>query len=216
MHRTLPMALAAITLLATASSPAFARPVTYAGGHVLVLSHQPTLDQWRYTHSPSFRWSVSVGGLRADHLGETQSLDVDYLRAARLLYRWNLPEAQANAFLWGGIGQTRSGKGDGLGRHVGLQLDYETRRIYTALVSELHEGDGWSHRFDTVMLGWSPHPHDVDRMASWVVLKGMHTSNTDDSRLKGALVLRFFTTRWWLEAGADEDGRPLANLMVNF
>lgn len=214
MPRFLPMALAAVALLA--ADPGQARPVTYAGGHVVVLDHQPTLDQWRYTHSPSFRWSVSVGGLRADHLGRSHHLDVDYLRAARLLRRWNLPEAQANAFLWGGLGQSRTGLGDGLSRHVGLQLDYETRRIYTALVSELHEGDGWSHRFDTVSLGWAPYLHDVDRMATWLVLKGMHASNADDESLKGALVLRFFTTRWWLEAGADEDGRPLANLMINF
>lgn len=215
MYRHVPMALAAATLLAVAS-PLCARPITYAGGHVLVVDHQPTLNQWRYTHSPSFRWSVSVGGLRADQLGRSEELDVDYLRAARLLHRWNLPTAQANAFVWAGFGHARTGLGDGSARHLGLQLDYETKRIYTALVSELHEGNGWSHRFDTAMLGWAPYPHDIDRLATWVVLKGMQTSNADKDGLKAALVLRFFTTRWWLEAGADEDGRPLANLMINF
>jgi hypothetical protein len=28
-------------------------------------------------------------------------------------------------------------------------------------------------------------------------------------------MLRFFTTRWWFEVGADGDGKPLANLMIN-
>ena len=53
------------------------------------------------------------------------------------------------------------------------------------------------------------------RVATWVVAKGMRTSNAMDESFKPALVLRFFTVRWWLEVGADGDGKPLANLMIN-
>lgn len=205
------LALAAVTL----ASPAVARPISYSGGHMLMVEHEPEIDRFSYAYSPSHRWSVSAGGLRATGLERSDSLELGYVRASRLLHRWNLPSAQANAFAWGGIGESRTAFGKGLARHAGLQFDYETRRVYTSLVSELHEGDGWSHRFDTAAVGWAPYAHDVDRMATWVVLKGMRTTNAMDDRVEPVAVLRFFTTRWWLEIGANADGKPLANVMVN-
>jgi hypothetical protein len=197
------------------ASPLAARPVSYADGHMLMVDHQADIDLVSYTYSPTFRWSVSAGGLRATDLARSETLELGYVRAARLLHRWNLPEAQANAFVWGGLGEGRTAFGSGLARHVGLQLDYETRRVYTSFVSELHEGSGWSHRFDTAAVGWAPYAHDVDRVATWIVLKGMRTTHAVDDTVKPAAALRFFTTRWWLEVGADADGRPLANLMLN-
>lgn len=214
MPRILSLGLMALAGVALAS-PALARPISYAGGHMLMVEHEPDVDRFSYTYSPSYRWSVSAGGVRADGLQRTDELELGYVRTSRLLHRWNLPAAQANAFVWGGVGQGRTALGDGLARHVGLQLDYETRRIYTSLVTELHEGDGWSHRFDTAAIGWAPYEHDIDRVATWVVLKGMRTTNAIDDGIKPVAVLRFFTTRWWLEVGADADGQPLANVMIN-
>ena len=211
-------ALAGLALLAfglTATPPVEARPVSYAQGHMLMADHSADLDQWSYTYSPSFRWSGSAGFLRLDDLAGTDRLELSYVRGSRLLKRWNLPQAQANVFGWVGAGSARTAYGRDFARHVGVQADYETRRIYTAIVSELHEGPDWSHRVDTVSLGWAPYLHDIDRVATWVVAKGMRTSNAMDESFKPALVLRFFTVRWWLEVGADGDGKPLANLMIN-
>lgn len=197
------------------ATPAAARPVSYADGHILIVDHQPDLDVVSYTFSPSFRWSASAGALRLQGLERSDTLELAYVRGSHLLKRWNLHAAQANAFVWGGLGESRTALGDGLARHIGLQLDYETRRVYTSLVSELHEGDGWSHRMDTASLGWAPYEHDVGRVATWVVLRGMRTSNSVEDDVEPIAVLRFFTTRWWLEVGANGDGQPVANLMLN-
>lgn len=210
----IPQGLLALLALAC-SATATARPISYSGGHMLMFDHQADMDQVSYTYSPSFRWSATAGVARHRELLRTDELELTYVRAARLLHRWNLPTAQANAFAWGGLGEGRTALGSGLASHVGLQLDYETRRVYTSLVTELHEGDGWSHRNDTAAIGWAPYAHDVDRMATWIVLKGMRTTNAVDEDIKPAAVLRFFTTRWWFEVGADGDGKPLANLMIN-
>ena len=214
MAHGLPLGVIALLGVALAT-PTLARPISYAGGHMLMAEHQADMDLVSYTYSPSFRWAASAGALRVDGLERSDSLELGYVRAAHLLHRWNLPSAQANAFAWGGLGEGRTALGSGLARHVGLQLDYETRRVYTSLVTELHEGDGWSHRFDTAAIGWAPYEHDIDRIATWIVVKGSRTSNAVDDDVKPAAVLRFFTTRWWLEVGADADGRPLANLMLN-
>jgi hypothetical protein len=205
------LALAGVAL----STSALARPISYSGGHMLMADHQPDMDLVSYTYSPSFRWAASVGALRVEGLERTETLELGHVRAGHLLKRWNLPAAQANAFAWGGLGEGRTALGSGIARHVGLQLDYETRRVYASLVSELHEGGGWSHRFDTAAVGWAPYAHDVDRVATWVVLKGMRTTNAIDEDVEPVAVLRFFTTRWWLEVGATGEGEPVANLMLN-
>lgn len=214
MNVYLTRGLQALALFAL-SLPVLARPVSYAGGHMFMADHLPDMDALSYTYSPSSRWSASVGALRVDELARSGRLDLDYVRASRLLHRWNLPSAQANAFGWVGLGNARTESDSGLGRHVGVQLDYETRRIYTSFVSELHEGVGYSNRFDTAAIGWAPYAHDVDRVATWIVLKGQRSSGAIDDRVKPSAVLRLFTTRWWLEVGADGDGRPVANVMLN-
>lgn len=193
-----------------------ARPVTYTGGQVLVADIQPNLTAWRYGYSGSFRWSVSAGGLHLRELADEGQLDVNYLRAARLVKRWNWPKAQANFFVWGGAGYGRTDLSNDLSGHVGFQADFETRRIYTSIISEHHEGAHWRYRMDTVSLGYAPYEHDFNRMATWVVLKGMRTTHTLKDKPKAALMLRFFNPTWWLEAGIDNDGQLLGNVMFNF
>ncbi|HEY7906096.1 MAG TPA: hypothetical protein VIC53_04145, partial [Wenzhouxiangella sp.] len=60
------------TLLTTLvpNSNAWARPVTYTGGKVVIADVQPNMKAWRYGYSPSFRWSTSVGGLYLDDLAD--------------------------------------------------------------------------------------------------------------------------------------------------
>ncbi len=192
-----------------------ARPITYTGGQVLVAEAQA--DQWqaRYTYSHSFRHSTSVGYVRMDELRNTGELDLGYVRAAWLARRWNQPTSQGNLFIWGGLGYANTDLGSGVGRHIGFQADWETRRIYTAAVSELHDGSGWRHRNDTVSLGVAPFEHDFERTAVWLVGKGMRTTGMIDDKPKAALVLRLFNPSWWLEAGVDSNGKPLAFFMIN-
>ena len=203
-------------LLATAAS---ARPVSYADGHMFMADYQPDMQQASYTYSPSFRWSASVGQLRVDDLDGAAESRLDYVRSARLLRRWNGPASQGNAFGWVGVGHRRfdtaSGRDSGTAWHTGFQLDWETRRVYTALTSEWHGGAGPDFRLDTASLGWAPYKHDHDRMATWFVVKGMRTEGAIDEDVMPVGMLRFFTARWWVEIGATADGEPIANLMLN-
>lgn len=205
----------AIALLALASA-ANARPIGYAGGRMLMLDASSDWQQLSVTYSPSYRYAFTAGHMRADELdGADWRLSSSFLRAAVLLKRWNLPQAQSNVFFWGGLGSARYGDAD-FARHIGVQADYETRRIYASLVSELYEGSGFSFRFDTVSVGVAPYKHDMQRLASWIVLKAKHTSNAQNTSLKPELTWRMFTAKWWLDAGIDSDGKPSINLMLNF
>lgn len=177
--------------------------------------HGADMDLLSYTYSPSFRWSGSVGRLHVDDLQTAGDSRLDYVRVSHLVKRWNGPASQGNAFIWGGLGHRRTDVASGTERHLGLQLDWETRRVYTSVISEWHGGAGPDYRLDAVALGWAPYEHDLDRMATWFVVKGMRTQGALDDDWKPVGVLRLFTARWWLEVGADGDGQPVANLMLN-
>ena len=192
-----------------------ARPITFTGGQVWVTEAQADQWQWRYTYSHSFRHSSSIGGVYVNDLKEVGDLRLTYLRAAWLARRWNQPNSQGNLFVWGGLGQARTDLDTGVGRHVGVQADWETRRVYTSLVSELHDGRGWRFSQHTVSLGVAPFEHDYDRTAVWLVAKGMRSTGRVDDESKAALVVRWFNPRWWLEAGVDSNGKPLGFFMIN-
>ena len=204
--------LALLSIAVTAD----ARPVTYTGGRVLVAEAHPDSLAWRYGYSGSFRWSASVGGLYIDGFEGQETLDIHYVRGARLLKRWNWPTAQANVFVWGGAGHARVASQSDVSAHAGFQADFETRRIYTSLVSEHHEGPNWRYRIDTVALGLAPYEHDFEKTALWVVLKGMRSTHSRDDEPKSALMLRFFNPKWWLEVGVHDNGDLLGNVMLNF
>lgn len=212
--RTAWAALLFCALLA-AGQPALARPVSWPGGQVVILDAQSEQLQWRYSYSQDFRTAFGVGGLYREGLTETGELNTEFVHATRLLWRRNQPLSQANVFGWAGLGYGRTDAGNGLARLVGIQGDWESRRVYIAGRSEWHDGPDWSHRFNSVSLGLAPYEHDFDRIATWVVVRGMHTSRSDGDP-KAALLLRWFAPRWWLEVGMDSDGKPLANLMFNF
>lgn len=206
-----------LLLLALALSMAtpWARPVTWPGGQSFMVEGSANEWHWQYAWSGSFRWSLGAGGLYHDKLERIGALNTEFVRGTRLLWRNNTPISQANLFGWAGVGYARTELGHGASRHIGFQADYETRRIFTALSSELHEGRRFSHRLDTAAIGVAPYEHDWDRTAFWVVLKGMRNSSALDTAT-AAVLLRWFTPRWWFEIGADEDRKPLGHLMINF
>jgi len=203
-------------VLLSISTLVSARPVTYTGGQVLVVEMHPDSVAWRYGYSGSFRWSASVGGLYVDDFQGRESLDVNYVRSARLVKRWNWPKAQANVFVWGGVGHAQTMSQSDISGHAGFQADFETRRIYTSVISEHHEGPNWRYRTDSVALGFAPYEHDFDKTALWLVVKGTRATHSKDDDPRSALMLRLFNPKWWLEVGVHDNGDLLGNVMFNF
>ncbi len=206
---------APLALLVCASTQA--RPVSYAGGTMLMSEWSSDARRNSLSYSPSFRWSAEVGQFRIDELDTDPALEIRYLRLNRLAKRWNLPSAQANAFVWAGLGESsgRAGIQGHSTRNLGFQLDYETRKIYTAMQSDWFHSRGFMHRLDSVSLGWAPYEHDYDRFATWLVAKASRRSGSDP-KSGSALLLRLFNDTYWAELGFDNNGRPLGLLMINF
>jgi len=101
-------------------------------------------------------------------------------------------------------------------RNVGLQVDYETRRIYAALMSDLHESSAYSQRIDTLQLGFAPYPHDYKDLATWLVVQARSYTGGLYRGVEWAALVRLFKGGAWVEAGVTAQGKPQLMMMFNF
>ena len=210
---------AAFALLGLLPLVAAAKPIAFARGTtVMVERGAGTMNEVQLFYAPRYWYSVGGGWLELTSEDERRQRHTTYLRGNLLAKRWNLPSAQANVFAWGGLGRATGNdfEGSTLARNAGVQLDYETRRVYSAFRLDLHESDHFSHRIDTLQLGWAPYAHDYDTLATWFVVQGRRYTGDIMDGTETALLVRFFKRGTWVEVGATTDGKLQAMAMFNY
>ncbi|MFC5592223.1 hypothetical protein [Lysobacter niastensis] len=210
---------AAVALLGLLPMAAAAKPIAFAKGTTVMAEYGAgTMNEVQVFHAPRYWWSVGGGWLELSSEDGDKLRHITYARANLLAKRWNLPAAQANVFVWGGLGRATGNDFDGsdLARNVGFQTDYETRRVYAAFRADLQESDHFSHRIDTLQLGWAPYAHDYDTLATWFVVQGRRYTGDLFDGTETALLVRFFKGGTWVEFGATRDGKLQAMAMFNF
>jgi hypothetical protein len=211
----------ALALVVTCSAvcTAIAKPIAFADGTTVMGEYGAgTMTEVQAFYAPTFRYSVGAGHLTLDSATHRATRHITYARWNYLPKRWNLEQAQANVFVWVSVGRAHIGElsENQFAWNVGGQLDYETRRIYTSLRSDLHEASAFSHRIDTLQLGVAPYKHDYQTLAVWFVIQARRYTGELFDGTEYAALLRLFKRNAWLEAGATEDGKLQAMLMFNF
>jgi hypothetical protein len=134
------------------------------------------------------------------------------------VHRWNLEDAQANFFAWGGVGEVT---GNTFSRtqfagNVGAQADFETRRVYASLKTDLQRASAFSARVDTLQLGIAPYKHDYTQLATWFVVQAREYTGGIHRGVETAFMLRLFKGGAWVEAGLTTEGKLQAMAMFNF
>lgn len=213
------LSLLAALLTGTALNGAVAKPIAFADGVTVMGEYGAgTMTEVQGFYAPTFRYSVGGGHLSLNSDVNDNTRDITYLRLNYLPKRWNLDAAQANVFVWGGLGRAHIGEsGDNeFAWNAGGQLDYETRRIYASLRTDLHEASAFSHRIDTLQLGVAPYEHDYDTLAIWFVVQARQYTGELFPGTEWAGLIRLFKRNAWLEAGATREGKLQAMLMFNF
>lgn len=142
-----------VTLL---TQPAMALPMSYAGSTTVGVEYDPHWSTFWFSHAMDRRQGLGVSanllpaqsgshGSHGSHAeqGDEVFLLLDY---TGLVKRWNMPKAQANVWLFGGVGVYSATGSSGEGSHhgfkaagedpalrfaarPGLQLDVETSRL---------------------------------------------------------------------------------------
>jgi len=211
-------ALAAALLLALCATTQ-AKPIAFADGTTVMGEYGAgTMTEVQAFYAPSFRYSLGGGHLSLNSSESEDTRDISYARVNYLPKRWNMEAAQANIFVWGSVGRAHIGEtgANKFAWNVGGQLDYETRRVYASLRSDLHESSAYSHRIDTLQLGVAPYKHDYETLAVWFVVQARQYTGELYNGTEFAALVRLFKRNAWIEAGATQDGNVQAMLMFNF
>jgi hypothetical protein len=195
-----------------------AKPIAFARGKTVMAEYGAgTMNEFQAFYAPTYWSSVGVGWTQLRSVDGSRQRTFTYLRGNLLAHRWNLPGAQANVFVWGGLGQASGNDFDAeLSREVGAQFDYETRRVYASFKTDLQESAHTSNRIDTLQLGWAPYKHDYDTLATWIVVQGRTYTGGISPGVEKALLLRLFKGGTWVEAGVTSDRKLQAMVMFNF
>jgi len=213
------MRLASALLALAALAQAEAKPIAFANGTTIMAEYGAgTMEEAQAFYAPFYWLSLGGGHLRLDSDQISRTREIDYLRANYLVHRWNLEDAQANVFAWAGLGSATGNdfRGSRVDREAGFQADYETRRIYVSLMSDLHESSAYSHRVDTLQLGFAPYAHDYTDLAAWFVVQARNYTGVLHRGVERAYLLRLFKGGAWIEAGVTDHGKPQLMAMFNF
>jgi hypothetical protein len=208
-----------LSIAVAAATPATAKPIAFADGTTVMAEYGAgTMQEVQVFYAP--RHDYSLGGGHVDLISDVdgRTEHINYARLNWLASRWNLDDAQANVFVWGGAGSATGNTfmGARVAGNVGLQADYETRRVYASLKTDLQRSSEFSDRIDTLQLGLAPYKHDYGGLATWFVLQARHYTGELHSGIETTALLRLFKGGAWVEAGITNAGKLQAMAMFSF
>jgi hypothetical protein len=206
-------------LVVAVAAPAFPKPIAFADGTTAMAEYGAgTMQELQIFYAPRFDYSVGAGHVDFTSDEDGHREHINYVRLNWLAHRWNLDDAQANVFVWGGAGSATGNRFEGnrLTGNAGAQADYETRRIYASVKSDLQRSPEFSNRVDTLQLGVAPYKHDYGDLATWFVFQARHYTGDVHSGIETAALLRLFKGGAWIEAGLTNAGKVQVMAMFNF
>jgi hypothetical protein len=196
-----------------------AKPIAFADGYTVMAEYGAgTMKEAQLFYAPRYDLSVGGGHVELDSDETAKSRRINYARLNYLVHRWNLDDAQANVFAWGGLGSATGNTFSGtlLAENAGAQADYETRRVYGSLKTDLQRSSAFSHRIDTLQLGLAPYKHEYGGVATWFLVQARQYTGGIHHGTESAVLLRLFKGGAWIEAGVTNGAKLQAMAMFNF
>ena len=143
-----------------------------------------------------------------------QVTEATYTRLAR---RWNMPEAQANIWFIGGIGNITGNdfSGSRTMASPGIQVDYETTRVYVSATARLYRAEGLNHDFASARTGFSFFEVDYDQTQPWFILEVRRMRGLTD-KTEVTPMLRLIHNRYFVELGVNNASQARMNFMYIF
>jgi hypothetical protein len=210
--------LACLAFLAFALAlPAFSGPMGFKESWMAMGDFSPNWQEAfvNYAFTPRDALGASTLYMRSDDESKSRQLaDVTY---TRLVKRWNMPQAQANIWFLGGLGRVTGNDfvGSKLMASPGVQVDYETTRVYASATARLYRADGINHDFASARLGFSFYEVDYDETQPWLVVEARRMTGLTN-RTEVMPMLRLIHNRYFLELGVSNSTQGRVNLMYIF
>lgn len=168
-----------------------------------------------YAFTPRDAIGPSLIYMRSDD--KTRSRELAEVAYTKLLKRWNLPHAQANVWFIGGLGAVRGNDFPGTRAMAspGIQVDYETTRLYAMAFTRLYRAEGVNHDYAAARLGFSFYEVDYDEVQPWFVLEARRMRGLSDM-VELTPMLRLIHNRYFVEAGVNNSKQIRFNFMYTF
>lgn len=192
----------------------FSHPVPYQGAIGVMTWNQPLLsDDW-ITYSFRHDMAVAARHMRIDmpdgrmHFYGPQ---FNYL-----VKRWNLPDAQANVYVYGSYGAMsflNQTVGAGL---AGFEADIEDRRLYASLKHEkMWDRNKTNFYHASARVGAAPYAAEFNEIAAWVMLQYDYHPQLS-KKFELTPLVRLFYRSVLLEVGVSTQADWMLNFMFHF
>ena len=190
-----------------------ARPVSYAGGWMLMTGNDPAENNLSLMYSPTAKYSI---GPFLNHYRDTDG-ELAGMQFNWLAKRWNNPDSQANIYFLSGLGIANDDGNRRAGGYAGLEADWEDRRYYISYENRYTAaGEDVKQEFQQKgRIGIAPYIAESGSLHSWLMLQVDHKPEDRDPWTVTPL-LRLFKGDYLAEAGISTDGRFLFNLLITY
>lgn len=173
-----------------------------------------------YTFTSTTAVGAGLVGLKYMHgpAAHTRRIEMADVHVNHRLARWNFPEAQANIYLQLGLGQA-TGNFFAQRQTVlqpGIQMDYETRRVYAALKWHGSYANAFDYTRYSLSGGFSFYKTEYDEWQPWLVLEAARKGADLKDATEITPYLRFIHKTLFIEAGAPFRNGRSEGLKVNF
>ena len=209
--------LAAVAAMVLLASPAFPAPMGFKGSWMAMGDLSPNWREGFANYAITARDAAGPSLLYMRSDDKARSRELAEVAYTRLLKRWNLPHAQANVWFIGGIGAVRGNDFAGTRAMAspGIQVDYETTRLYASAFGRLYRAEGINHDFAAARLGFSFYEADYDEVQPWLIVEARRMRGLSD-QTEITPMLRLIHNRYFVEAGVNNSRQLRFNFMYTF
>lgn len=205
------------------SSAGLAAPMGFKDSTMLMVNASPNWREVSANYALTSKDAIGVQKLSMRSDDKLRTRDSASLTYTRLAKRWNLPHAQANVWLFANAGQVTGNDFAGTRTLLspGIQVDYETTRVYAAATAKLIRGSDPANlasiRHDELSLrtGFSFTEADYEEPQPWLIVEARRMKNLS-GKTELTPMLRVIHNRYFVEAGYSNQKQFRFNVMFNF
>ena len=186
---------------------AFTHPVIWKDGTVINSKFSTTINEMNIHYSFTNKLSLGFHGIKLDNTA------YGMVQINTLFKRWNKKNSQGNLYTFSGIGKSLHTQ-NSLISHLGIQGDWETRRVYTFLSINSYFTNNPIHSI-TARFGLAPYLAKYNDISTWIILQGNQHIQNKKNQLTIMPLLRFFKNNILVELGSNFTDKYFITTMVH-
>lgn len=181
-----------------------AHPVSFKDGYGVMPGYTEERQELEinYTYDPSN--AVAFNTINID---DDKDITFYLPQFNHKFYRKNELDSQANIYGSVGLGIADHKDDTDLANLLGIQADYETRRIYTLFYGEHLQTEGEGLNRLRYRIGVAPYLANFEELNTWFIAQVEYTPELNDTWTVTPMI-RLFYSNFLVEAGVSLEGKP--------